>query len=590
MKDYKLFKDPLYGYVQVNKEYCEFIVDTPTFQRLKDIRQTSYLAVYPNSSHSRFIHSIGVFYLARLAYPNLKKNSCYLIDKLSLKRITYDKLFEKHEKTFEIAALLHDVGHAPFSHTGENFYLLPTNDGNVAVIYDSLVHEINNLKRYSGETDIFDEGDIKVFIDDFKKIHCSDDKSFKKAASHEIMSCIIALRRFTEYFIFNSINPVLLCRMILGLIIKGENGEAFELLLKNCLISIINSSLVDVDRLDYLMRDIQMTGLNGIDIDYQRLLSSVCVINDKDAYFGFTKHALSTLQNVILSHDLERKWVQNHPVITYDAFLIKEMMSIVFDHYLELPNYNTNIDDNAILNIKSFQNDGVNITKDATEFKLRYASDGDFLFLAKQFDVTKPQYKIINEYFDRAIRKKPIWKSENEYNVVKQNITKNNQIKLFELFREYFSKSSNPRVTEILSDKAKKDELLLNDDLLEYYQDLYDRTQNKGQLTALQFLKELKAYVESKELFFSVQVIYIKKFFSNLNIFTLKKVYIRYESFDKNVDFEKTDNLYSSVGINNKENNEYVYFYISDNKTGSLPKGFSNEFSIKLNNLLQELQ
>ncbi len=59
---FKTFKDPVYGYIFIEKGITHDIIDTPTFQRLRDIRQTSYAPLYLASLHNRFVYSIGVYH------------------------------------------------------------------------------------------------------------------------------------------------------------------------------------------------------------------------------------------------------------------------------------------------------------------------------------------------------------------------------------------------------------------------------------------------------------------------------------------------------------------------------------------------
>jgi hypothetical protein len=93
----KSIKDPLYGFVKIEKPFIE-IIDTREFQRLRWIRQLGLAQlVYPSAIHSRFEHSIGCFYLA-----------CKICE-----------AFEIDTPEFKAAALLHDIGHLPFSHAVE---------------------------------------------------------------------------------------------------------------------------------------------------------------------------------------------------------------------------------------------------------------------------------------------------------------------------------------------------------------------------------------------------------------------------------------------------------------------------------------
>jgi len=163
----KRFKDPIYGYVDIPKNVVSSIIDTPTFQRLRYIKQTSYLPVYSAALHNRFVHSLGVYHLGRKACATLMENSSEIIGEVS-----FDI---RVQKTFELACLLHDVGHAPFSHSGEDFYIDEEH-----TIYKLLVDTVKE----------------DAFSSDVEYYH----QNVKPAAPHEIMSSIVALIQFPGEF------------------------------------------------------------------------------------------------------------------------------------------------------------------------------------------------------------------------------------------------------------------------------------------------------------------------------------------------------------------------------------------------------
>ena len=111
----KSIKDPVHGYIVIPKEYCRLFVDTPIFQRLRLIEQTSMRWLFPGARHDRFIHSLGVFHLASRIYESIK---------LNVQDEEIKELLEKTniESTFRVASLMHDCGHSPFSHTFEKYY------------------------------------------------------------------------------------------------------------------------------------------------------------------------------------------------------------------------------------------------------------------------------------------------------------------------------------------------------------------------------------------------------------------------------------------------------------------------------------
>jgi HD superfamily phosphohydrolase len=100
----KVIFDPIHGHINLDPLAIK-IIDTPIFQRLRNIKQLSTVSyVFPSANHTRFEHSIGVYYLADLFINTLKKNQPEL-------NITDNMI-----SNIRIAGLCHDLGHGPFSH------------------------------------------------------------------------------------------------------------------------------------------------------------------------------------------------------------------------------------------------------------------------------------------------------------------------------------------------------------------------------------------------------------------------------------------------------------------------------------------
>ena len=121
----RTYHDPLHGAIQLDRAIpaealAIDIIDTSAFQRLRRIRQLGPANLtFHGAESSRFTHSLGVLHLARRALHHLERS--------------YPQLAE-HRVELYAAALLHDVGHAPFSHSGEEMFGIRHEDWSARVV------------------------------------------------------------------------------------------------------------------------------------------------------------------------------------------------------------------------------------------------------------------------------------------------------------------------------------------------------------------------------------------------------------------------------------------------------------------------
>src|SRR6476469_9713612 len=105
--------DPVHLYISFSEVEKE-VIDTGVFQRLRRIRQLAGAhLVYPSAQHSRFEHSLDTMHIAGYAGETLLTKG-YLID-------------EDQVQELRLAALLHDIGHGPFSHLFEEMFEAKSN-------------------------------------------------------------------------------------------------------------------------------------------------------------------------------------------------------------------------------------------------------------------------------------------------------------------------------------------------------------------------------------------------------------------------------------------------------------------------------
>lgn len=141
----KVFRDPVHGYIHVQHQTILDLINTREFQRLRRIKQLgTSSSIFHGAEHSRFSHSLGVYEIARricdtfqLTYASQRKG---------------DGLWDDSERLVTLcAALLHDIGHGPFSHTFEKVFTTDHESLTIDIILSpqTQIHEV--LKRVSDD-------------------------------------------------------------------------------------------------------------------------------------------------------------------------------------------------------------------------------------------------------------------------------------------------------------------------------------------------------------------------------------------------------------------------------------------------------
>ena len=137
LKRTKVFRDPLYGYIQVDYKIISDLIDSREVQRLRRIRQLSGVSmVFQTAEHTRFTHSLGAYQMANLVLQNVEG---------------IEVLDEYKQVVFLCSALLHDVGHGPYSHAFESVMQLSHEDMTVKIIL-SPTTEINKILTSVSDT------------------------------------------------------------------------------------------------------------------------------------------------------------------------------------------------------------------------------------------------------------------------------------------------------------------------------------------------------------------------------------------------------------------------------------------------------
>lgn len=232
-------RDPIHQTITFN-EAEKRVIDHPFVQRLRFIRQLGLKSlVYPTAVHDRFTHALGAMHLAGRVYDALDTTSDVF---RGLRSGTRRYL----RQTLRFAALLHDVGHGPFSHASEA--LMPT-VGKLAIPRQWYT-------KYDGRGQAAHE-DFSVLL--IKTLGLPRERVFSPAASQDIASLVHKYVRLSSSWArrFNNHKEALAYHAFLKRLISGE---------------------IDVDRLDYLLRDAYFTGVPYGMYDLEWLLHTMSAV------------------------------------------------------------------------------------------------------------------------------------------------------------------------------------------------------------------------------------------------------------------------------------------------------------------------
>lgn len=388
----KRILDTVHGYIMVDEKFIEHIVDTPLFQRLRRVEQTSIRAVYPSARHDRFIHSLGVFHIGSMIVNHLNEDA-----KVNKNWGETSANLEKIFGSYLAACLLHDIGHAPFSHSFESYYGQKRN----------LANQLKQVVRK------------KCFSADLKRTIKNEEPNF-----HEYASAITVMFHYKKALTQLGYDPELVIRMITGVSYEEERDIH---LIHNCFISLLHGKIIDADRLDYACRDVWASGYCTSNIDLRRLISALHIKRKEDVYvICFESNSLNEIENVLNVKDFQTKYVLNHHTVVYEQYILQQAAEKAAIYFFppktgikdDNPGYTAL---NKIININAVIG---NINTDIGGLRLQLLSDDDLIFLMKQ----TPNNSFYQEWCSRRYSRFALWKSKDEFHHYYPNISKTNTL------------------------------------------------------------------------------------------------------------------------------------------------------------------
>lgn len=279
-------RDPLHGSMYFSDSEVK-ILDTLEFQRLRAIKQLGFAEFsFPGATHNRYLHSLGVSHVSGMVFDSIFR--VYPFKKASKKH--------QYKHICRLAAMLHDVGHGPLSHTTEQ--VMPKLSQLNLSVYDGNDRQANH-----------EDYTLKFLLD--SQIADVIKSNFDFTPYHVALLIDKTLPEKDDFFIDGTIN----FRPILSQVVSSE---------------------LDADRMDYLERDSYFCGTNYGKVDIEWLIQNLTFhVKDSQLYLALNRRALYSFDDFLISrHHMHLMVYFHHKSIIYEEMLNKYLMSPECDFVL----------------------------------------------------------------------------------------------------------------------------------------------------------------------------------------------------------------------------------------------------------------
>jgi len=284
----KLF-DSVHGFINLT-EVEKNLVETPIFQRLHHISQLAFSnVVFPNAVHTRFSHSLGVMHIMDKMLSHLRNHN-----------LIHDIDDDMHQ-TLRIAALLHDVGHFPFSHVGEK--------ATEKVADTKAAGELITSNEDEQTQNEISTSNLKTPTSSNSKLH--EELSAMIVSGWEEISKIIEDNGYDVAEV--------------GRIITGNTGDYYKTMLLH--------SELDADRLDYLLRDSSFLGVSYGNIELDHIIRELsCCDDGGQKIIGVSEKGVHATEHYILARYFFYCQIIYHPKVYY----LEQTLQKIYEYMVQI--------------------------------------------------------------------------------------------------------------------------------------------------------------------------------------------------------------------------------------------------------------
>jgi HD superfamily phosphohydrolase len=291
-------RDPVHGPIAVGREELQ-VIDSPYVQRLRGIKQTGFAELaFPGATHNRYSHSLGAFHLAGKAFDSIFEDFEWADEAERLRFRSY----------LRMAALLHDSGHGPLSHA----------------IEQAMPRKADVLGFGTGQASHEDYTEAIILKSSLSKVL---EETFGKEIPMALVDIIRNENRHPGLFMAG----------------RHQQRSLFPI------ISSLISGEIDVDRMDYMVRDSMYCGIPYGHFDRDWIFSNLTFVEENNQlYLALDSRALYAFEDFLLSrYHLYLMVYLHHKAVIYDEMLFQFLQSDVdgprlpssVDEYLHVDDY-----------------------------------------------------------------------------------------------------------------------------------------------------------------------------------------------------------------------------------------------------------
>jgi len=315
----KIIRDPVHGYIELDNLAFD-LINTGAFRRLRWVNQHGLAHfVYPGATITRMTHSIGVYHIAKQYFESIIKNTKEeilreIFGKDQEENVNREEIRNRYLPILEAAALLHDIGHGPFSHASEPVL----------------------TRIYKEQCQNFLKSDLRI--------------GDVKLKTHECITCYIIDKN-------KEINEVLgtygLNKRDVISVLVGRNVDGSSKWLDNAQIRVLNyiiSSNIDADRLDFVLRDSYFLGVPYGLTDIERIIRVARIEKDRNGnpVLAYDIRGLSAIEHFLFARTHMYRWVFYHHIITLlDSVVLPTAIALSQDRGCLFPKFPDSLDEVA---------------------------------------------------------------------------------------------------------------------------------------------------------------------------------------------------------------------------------------------------